>query len=65
MNLISRSFKYLKVESTWQKKYGPLAPKKGDVAPDVELMDADGQDRVRLSDFQGKKPVALVFGSFT
>ena len=65
MNLISRSFKYLKVESTWQKKYGPLAPKKGDVAPDFDLMDADGQDRVRLSDFQGKKPVALVFGSFT
>jgi hypothetical protein len=65
MNLISRSIKYLKVEAAWQKKYGPLAPIKSDVAPDFDLMDADGQDRVRLSDFQGKKPVALVFGSFT
>jgi hypothetical protein len=24
-----------------------------------------GEQRVRLSDFQGQKPVALVFGSYT
>ena len=37
----------------------------GDPAPDFELplLKADG--RVRLSTWQGKKPVALVFGSYT
>ena len=65
MSVISRSIKYLKIESAWQKKYNPLAPKEGAVAPDFDLADADGQERVRLSDFNAKKPVALVFGSFT
>jgi len=65
MNIISRSIKYLKIESAWQKQYDPMAPKKGDAAPDFDLIDAEGQGRVGLSDFQGKKPVALVFGSFT
>jgi len=49
----------------WQKKYTPLAPKTGDEAPDFELRDANGENPVRLSDFRGKKPVALIFGSFT
>ncbi len=50
---------------TWQKKYDALAPKKGDLAPDFELYDLNGENLVRLSDFRGGKPVALVFGSFT
>lgn len=41
------------------------APKAGDPAPDFTLTDVSGERRVTLSDFQGKKPVALVFGSFT
>lgn len=49
----------------WQKRYDPFAPKEGDVAPDFELRDSSGENLVRLSDFRGKKPVALVFGSFT
>jgi len=49
----------------WQKKYGPLAPKVGDEAPDFELRDVNGENPVRLSDFRGKKPVSLIFGSFT
>ena len=49
----------------WQKKYNSLAPKAGDEAPDFELRDANGENPVRLSDFRGKKPVALIFGSFT
>jgi hypothetical protein len=49
----------------WQKKYNPLAPKAGDEAPDFELRDVNGENPVRLSDFRGKKPVALIFGSFT
>jgi len=34
-------------------------------APDFELADAAGKKRVRLSDFRGKAPVVLVFGSYT
>lgn len=50
---------------TWQKNMDALAPKVGDVAPDFELYDANGENAVRLSDFRGKKPVALAFGSYT
>ena len=49
----------------WQNKHDPLAPKLGDDAPDFELCDVNGENPVRLTDFRGKKPVALVFGSFT
>ena len=49
----------------WYRRYGPLAPKVGDMAPDFELGDETGENKVRLSDFRGHKPVALVFGSFT
>ncbi len=52
-------------ERAWQKKHDRTAPKEGDPAPDFELTDASGQHTVRPSDFRGKKPVALVFGSFT
>ena len=49
----------------WQKQFNPLAPKAGDIAPDFELRDVDGENPVRLSDFRGQKPVVLIFGSFT
>ena len=42
-----------------------VAPRAGDLAPDFELTDPDGTNPVRLSDFRGHKPVAIVFGSFT
>ncbi len=48
-----------------QKQLDALAPKVGDVAPDFELHDVNGKNPLRLSDFQGKKPVALIFGSYT
>ena len=48
-----------------QKKLDAGAPKVGDVAPDFELLDPSGQSSVRLTDFRGKKPVALSFGSYT
>ncbi len=41
------------------------APKAGDLAPDFTLYDISGTASVTLSEFRGKKPVALVFGSFT
>jgi peroxiredoxin len=49
----------------WQKQYDAQAPKIGDAAPDFELHDTSGGNPVRLSSFEGQKPVALIFGSFT
>ena len=41
-------------------------PKRGEPAPDFELSHVDDPHKVvRLSDFAGKKPVALLFGSYT
>jgi peroxiredoxin len=57
--------KYRKAHKDEQKKLDAFAPKVGDVAPDFELGDANGQNSVRLSDFHVKKPVALIFGSYT
>ena len=39
--------------------------KVGDVAPDFTLKTLDGKKTVKLSSFKGKKPVLLVFGSYT
>lgn len=50
---------------TWQARYDPQAPKAGAPAPDFTLADSRGEHQVRLSDFRGDRPVALVFGSFT
>lgn len=49
----------------WQKTNNPNVPKVGELAPDFELTDVTGTKTVRLSDFKGKKPVVLLFGSFT
>lgn len=37
----------------------------GDVAPDFTLPDLKKSKQVRLADFQKKKPVVLIFGSYT
>lgn len=62
---IRKTIYYRKQYAAWQKKHDALAPKAGQIAPDFELFDVSGEFRVRLSDFQYKKPVALIFGSFT
>lgn len=49
----------------WQKNFDQFAPKTGDLAPDFELWDSDGSHAVRLSQYRHKKPVGLIFGSFT
>jgi hypothetical protein len=56
---------YIKQAKAWQRKYDAQAPKVGDLAPDFELADCQGEQRVRLSDYRHQKPVALIFGSFT
>jgi hypothetical protein len=50
---------------SWERANDAKAPKVGDLAPDFELRDPSGNTVVRLSDFRGKRPVALVFGSYT
>lgn len=37
----------------------------GKPAPDFTLKTLDGKKEVKLSSFQGKRPVALIFGSYT
>jgi hypothetical protein len=51
--------------TVWQHENNPNVPKVGDLAPDFVLSDNTGKKSVRLSDFRGKKPVVLLFGSFT
>ena len=40
-------------------------PNEGDQPPDFNLKRMGSDERVRLSSFQGKKPVAITFGSYT
>jgi hypothetical protein len=51
--------------TNWQKHYDAKAHTVGQLAPDFELFDTSGNNSVRLSDYRGIKPVALIFGSFT
>jgi tetratricopeptide (TPR) repeat protein len=55
-----------------RKLAAKLAPRKdaaglasGSQAPDFALLPANGETRVRLSSFRGKKPAVVVFGSYT
>ena len=62
---MARTFKNRDEAHAWGDLHNPLAPKAGDEAPDFELRDVTEENSVRLSDFRGEKPVALVFGSYT
>jgi len=37
----------------------------GDMAPDFKLKTMDGKRTVKLRQFRGKRPVVLIFGSYT
>ena len=51
-------------ETMWTSaRAGALHP--GDAAPDFRLKTRDGRAQVTLSSFRGKRPVALIFGSYT
>ena len=49
----------------WMEKHATDVPRVGEEAPEFELSDNTGENPVRLSDFRGERPVALIFGSFT
>ena len=58
------AFVALPFETLWNvARDGRLAV--GDPGPDFALENADKSARVQLSSFRGKKPVVLVFGSYT
>jgi hypothetical protein len=62
---IGDMMRYQKEHKAWQERFDLLAPKPGDVAPDFQLRDIDGENPLRLSDMRGVKPVALTFGNYT
>lgn len=43
---------------------GP-GPRVGELAPDFKLKTLDGKAEAQLASFKGKRPVLLVFGSYT
>jgi peroxiredoxin len=65
MASLSEHKRYRDEYMAMQKRREAHTPKVGEQAPDFELGLADGKGTVRLSDFAGKRPVALIFGSYT
>lgn len=59
------NLRFRKQFKKWQTDHDRKAPRAGDMAPDFTLSDVTGNESVTLSDFRGKKPVVLVFGSYT
>jgi peroxiredoxin len=62
---VPKTIQHIKKVKAWQRQYDAQAPKVGDLAPDFKLSDINSEHDIRLSDFREKKPVALIFGSFT
>jgi len=60
-----KAFSYRTTEKSWQQKHDPNTPQVGELAADFELFDPSGEKSFRLSDFKGKRPVVLLFGSYT
>jgi hypothetical protein len=65
VELVSNARQWRTHELEWQLANDLEAPKVGELAPDFELQDPSGRSTVRLADFRGERPVALVFGSYT
>ena len=72
MNIISElisDFKFIisyrREKMEQMRELDRAAPKAGDMAFDFTLSDISGERSITLSDFRGKKPVALAFGSYT
>ncbi len=42
-----------------------VGPEPGELPPDFSLKRKGSDERVRLSTYRGKRPVALIFGSYT
>lgn len=64
-DVVTKAIEWRDHELGWQLAHDVDSPKIGDLAPDFELQDPAGERSIRLSTFRGKRPVALVFGSYT
>jgi hypothetical protein len=68
-----RIMRHLPLPVVWGVLPGPLLwgwarggnLEAGEPAPDFDLKLLDGERRVKLSSFEGHRPVVLVFGSYT
>ncbi len=63
--MVDSTIKNRKEAKAWQIAHEKTSPEIGSVAPDFELSDSNGANPIRLSSFRNRRPVALVFGSFT
>jgi len=62
MKILKQLYGFLRYGVT-QRRLGKLQV--GDKALDVELVALDGRSRFRLSEILGKRPLVLIFGSYT
>ncbi len=63
MNMTRDGWERLRAQFREREAHAPVV---GDAAPDFELPYlGETEKKVRLSEFRGKRPVALVFGSYT
>jgi hypothetical protein len=64
---LPRGFKEMLLKGFFDSEVGsPFpGPRVGEPAPDFTLATYDGKQKITLSDYRGKKPVVLIFGSFT
>jgi len=61
----TKAMLYRTAEKSWQQMHDPNTPQVGELATDFELFDPNGEKRFRLSDYKGKRPAILLFGSYT
>lgn len=64
-SIVTKAIQWRGHELGWQLAHDVDSPKVGDLAPDFVLEDPSGENSVQLASFRGKRPVALVFGSYT
>lgn len=53
----------LSAQGRGNRREGKL--KEGDAASEIDLKSPDGKSGFKLSEHKGKKPVVLIFGSYT
>ncbi len=54
-----------KGENDAPKEQRPAPPKIGETAPTFTLSSLDGKNTTDLKSYRGKRPVILIFGSYT
>jgi hypothetical protein len=59
--------RWLLLKALFEGEIGSMneGPALGDQAPEFRLTTQDGKRTISLADYRGKKPVVLIFGSFT